>query len=92
MNLKKSAKTGKNEKTQHPNECFKSIKHFKSNFLNFEFFLACSERKMVKNVFFGIFSKIVIFGNRNCRKISFLKMFTLINFHALVKKLHPIQN
>ena len=31
MKLKKSPKTGKNEKTQLSNECFKSIKYFKSN-------------------------------------------------------------
>ena len=32
MKLKKSAKTCKNEKTQHQNGCFMSINHFKSNF------------------------------------------------------------
>ena len=35
MKLKKSAKIHKNEKTQHLNECFKSIKQFQSNFLEF---------------------------------------------------------
>ena len=29
---KKMAKIGESEKTQHPNECLKSIKHFKSIF------------------------------------------------------------
>ena len=32
MKFKKSAKTRKNEKTQHLNGCFKSIKQFQSNF------------------------------------------------------------
>ena len=52
MKLKKSSKTRKNEKTQHPNGCFKLIKQFKTNF---DFFVACFERKMAKNMFFVIF-------------------------------------
>ena len=65
MKLKKSAKARKNEKMQHPNECFKSIKPFRRNFFNYAFFLACFERKIAKkNMFFVIFSKIVIFGKK----------------------------
>ena len=44
MKLKKSAKTLKNEKKQHPNGCFKSIKYFESIFQNFDSFLACFEK------------------------------------------------
>ena len=58
MKLKKSVKTWKNEKPQHPNGCYKSIKRLKSNSQNFEFFLACFKRKMAKNVgFFRNFLK-----------------------------------
>ena len=39
--------------------CFKSKKEFK---INFRLFLAYFEQKVAKNMFFVIFSKIVIFG------------------------------
>ena len=42
--------------------CFKSKKEFKINFWNFCPFLAYFEHKVAKNMFFVIFSKMVIFG------------------------------
>ena len=42
--------------------CFKSKKECKNNFWNFCVFLAYFEQKVAKNMFFVIFSKIVIFG------------------------------
>ena len=62
MELKKLAKNRKNEKTQHLIRCFKSKKQFKINFQNFCLFLAYFEQKVAKNMFFVIFSKMVIFG------------------------------
>ena len=52
---------------QHLNECFKSIKQFQSNF-----FVACFERKMAKNVFFVIFPKMLIFGKKMISQLSSL--------------------
>ena len=42
--------------------CFKSKKEFKIDFSNFCLFLAYFEQKVAKNMFFVIFSKMVIFG------------------------------
>ena len=47
---------------QHVMGCFKSKKEFKINFWNFCQFLAYFEQKVAKNMFFVIFSKMVIFG------------------------------
>ena len=77
MKLKKLAKTFKIEKLQHLNGCFKSTKHFLSNFQNFNFFSKFLERKMAQNIFF------VIFG----RQIPFLIMYNFMNFNEFVKKL-----
>ena len=62
MLFKKSAKNRKNEKTQHLMGCFKSKKEFKISFWNFCLFLAYFDQKVAKNMFFAIFSKMVIFG------------------------------
>ena len=62
MKLKKSAENRKNEKTQHIKGCFKSNKEFKIIFLNFCLLLADFEQKVVKNVFFVVFSKTMSFG------------------------------
>ena len=64
MRFKKSAKTPKNEKMQHLGlmGCFKSKKEFQINFRNFCLFLAYFEQKVAKNMFFVIFSKMVLFG------------------------------
>ena len=62
MELKKSAKNRKNEKTQHLLGCFISKKEFKINFWNFCLFLAYFEQKVAKNMFFVIFSKTMSFG------------------------------
>ena len=64
MKLKKSAKNRKNEKTQRLMGCFKSKKEFKINFWNSCLFLAYFEQKVAKNMFFVIFSKMVIFGQK----------------------------
>ena len=42
--------------------CFKSKKEFKIHFLNFCLFLAYFEQNVAKNMFFVIFSQMVIFG------------------------------
>ena len=44
--------------------CFKSKKEFKIHFGNFCLFLAYFEQKVAKNMFFVIFSKLVIFGQK----------------------------
>ena len=43
--------------------CFKSKKEFKINFWNFCLFLAYFEQTVAKNMFFVIFSKMVVFGH-----------------------------
>ena len=57
MKLKKSAKNGKNEKTQHLMGCFKSKKEFKINFWIFCLFLAYFEQKVAKKCVFCDFLK-----------------------------------
>ena len=79
MKFKKSAKTWKNEKMQHPNECFKSIKHFKSNFQSFESFLVCFERKWQKTCFLCDFLKNNDFGKKkkiNITIVIFIKFLS----------------
>ena len=44
--------------------CFKSKKEFKIIFWNFCLFLAYFEQKVAKNMFFVIFSKMVIFWSK----------------------------
>ena len=82
MKFKKSVKTRKNEKMQHLNGCFKSIKQFQSNFENFNFFVASFERKMAKNVYFVIFSKIVIFGKKLISPLYFSRNFLSKNVYV----------
>ena len=85
---KKSAKTCKNEKKQHLNECFKSLKHFESNVKNLEFFLACFERKMSKktHVCLWFSQKSVFFSEKSTFPLSslwipFLRMYTFMNLN-----------
>ena len=52
MELKQSAKTHKNEKTQHPIGCFKYKKEFKINLSNFCLFLAYFEQEVAKKLVF----------------------------------------
>ena len=44
--------------------CFTSKKQYKIDFYNFCLFLAHFEQKVAKNVFFVIFSQMVIFGQK----------------------------
>ena len=93
MKFKKSAKSRKNEKTQHLMGCFKSIKEFKINFLNFFLFLAYFEQKVAKNVFFKIFSKPASFGQNltlpMCSSWNSLSenVYFSMYFYEFVKKL-----
>ena len=93
MELKKSAKIGKNEKTQHLIRCFKSKKQFKINFKNFCQFLAHFEQKVAKKHVFcdhlkncAFWSKFDI-TNVFLLQIPFLKMYTCMHFYEFVKKL-----
>ena len=61
MELKKSAKIRKNEKTQHLIRCFKSIKQVK---INFYIFLAYFEQKEAKNEFLCVFLKSCEFWSK----------------------------
>ena len=47
---------------QHLMGCFRYKKEFKINFSSFCLLLAYFEQKVAKNMFFVIFSKMVIFG------------------------------
>ena len=69
MELKKSAKIHKNEKTQYLIRCFKYKKQVKINFKKFCLFLAYFEQKVAKNMFFCDFLK-------NCQ---FWSKFDIIN-------------
>ena len=63
MELKRSAKIRKSEKTQHSIRCFKSTQQFKINLKSFCKFLAHFEQIVAKTVFFLWFSqKLLSFG------------------------------
>ena len=56
MKFKKSKKTWKKEKTQHPNECdLKVSKQFQKQFLDFILFFCSFQKKNGKNHVFGDF-------------------------------------
>ena len=66
--------------------CFKSQKEFKINFWNFCLFLAYFEQKVAKNMFFVIFSKMVIFGQNLTLPMCFFKNFLSKNVYFIYFK------
>ena len=77
MQLKKSAKFRKNEKTQHLMRCFKSKKQFKINFYNFCQFLVHFEQKVAKNVFFCDFRKNTSMWEGSSVRQCFIPLFAM---------------